>query len=126
MHLKRIEPIVEISSILVWQLLLVLMVAVGTEVFYFGFSSVMAGGVIVCVSTWHIYRSVNDAEGDRGKLLRLATFRFVVMLFLLGVCIFLVSLHPILIVVGMATAYVALYARSLVLILKKVKGDSLG
>lgn len=119
MHLKRMEPIVQISSILVWQLLSVLLVAVVTEIFYFGFLSVIAGGTIVCVSTWHIYRSVNDAEGDRGKLLRLAAFRFAVVLFLLSGCVFLVSLHPILIVVGMATAYVALYARSLVLILKK-------
>jgi len=123
--LKRTEPIVEIRSILLWQLLAVFVSSAIAEFFFSGFFGVMLGGVLVAASTWHINRSVIVAEGDRSTLLRSAGLRFVLFLMLMGVELFILQMQPILLIAGMVVAYVALYIRSLLLIVKKVKGDRL-
>lgn len=125
MLVKRTEQIVEIRSILCWQLLSVLFFAVATQILFSGFFSVLLGGLLVSASTWHINRSVLLAEGNRSLLLRAAGLRFGLFLLLMGVALFFFGLQPVLLIAGMMIAYAALYIRSLLLILRKVKGDRL-
>ncbi len=78
------------------------------------------------VSTWHVHRSIYSSGGDRVSLLKSAGLRFVIIMLVLAVAVVFLKLQPLYLVVGMASAYVAMYARSLLIIYRKMKGDDLG
>jgi len=116
----------QILSVLIWQTLAVLMASLAFYVFTLSWSSVLFGGLIVVMSTWHVHRSVNQSPDDRGALLQAAGVRFFLFLSVLAAGIYYLQLNPVMVITGMATAYVALYVRSFILIFKKMKGDGLG
>ena len=122
----REEPVVEIRSLLVWQLLVVLACSVIVELVTTGFFSVMLGGLLVIGSTWHVYKSISLSGGDRSHLMRNAGIRFFVLLVLMAIALLVFHVQPLMLVLGMALAYATLYVRSLMLIFRKMKGDSLG
>ncbi|MDX8381338.1 MAG: ATP synthase subunit I [Ghiorsea sp.] len=116
----------QVLSVLIWQTLAVLIASLVFYVFILSWSSVLFGGLIVVMSTWHVHRSVNQSPDDRGALLQAAGVRFFLFLSVLAVGIYYLQLDPVIVIAGMATAYVALYVRSFILIFKKMKGDGLG
>jgi len=116
----------QIKSVLLWQLYTVSVCALIAGVFFFDALSVLAGGLLVMLSTWHVHKSIYSSGGDRMLLLRAAGLRFVVFLLALALCLVLFDLQPIYMVAGMASSYIAMYARSLLMIFRQMKGDSLG
>ncbi len=120
------EQKLQIRSVLLWQITLVLLVALLVELFSAGSVSVVFGGLLVMLSTWHVHRSVYASEGDRMVLLKLAGLRFAIVLLILGLGVVLLGLQPLHLVAGMASSYIAMYARSLLMIFRQMKGDSLG
>jgi len=78
------------------------------------------------LSTWHVYKSVYASGGNRAVLLQSAGLRFVVFLAVLGVGVGLLDMQPLYMVAGMATSYIALYVRSLIMIFKQMKGEDVG
>ena len=116
----------EIRWILISQISVVSFVAVLLAIFLSGSVSTLYGGLLVMVSTWHVHKSIYNSGGDRMLLLKSAGLRFVIIMLVLGVAVVLLELQPLYLVVGMASAYIAMYARSLLIIYRKMKGDSLG
>jgi len=116
----------EILSILIWQILAVFILSLVCYVFFLSWPSFLFGGSIVVMSTWHVHRSVNQSPDDRGALLQAAGVRFFLFLSVLAVGIYFLQLEPVMVIAGMAAAYVTLYVRSFIIIFKKMKGDGLG
>ena len=116
----------EIRSVLLWQLAVVSLSAVVAMLFFASPLSIMFGGLVVVLSTWHVHKSVYASGGDRMQLLKSAGIRFALFLLVLGAGVSFLSLQPLYLISGMALAYAAMYLRSLLLIFKKMKGDSLG
>ncbi|MDX8387186.1 MAG: hypothetical protein R8M46_01445 [Ghiorsea sp.] len=117
---------IEVRTVLIWQLSVVVFVAAVATIFFSGWVSILFGGLLVMLSTWHVHKSVYASEGDRMILLKLAGIRFALFLVILGIGVGLLGLQPIYMVAGMASAYIALYAKSLLTIFRQMKGDSLG
>ena len=116
----------EIHSVLLWQMIAVLVVSLLSSFFLLSWFSVLFGGLGVVVSTWHVYRSVYLSGGDRVFLLKAAGTRFGLFLLMMAAAVFFLKLQPIELIAGMATSYIAMYVRSLIMIVKKMKGDGLG
>ncbi len=116
---------VGMHQLVYWQLGFVAIAALVGAVFGIDWAGVMLGGLLVVGSTWHVHKSVVKAEGNRNILYRLAGVRFAVMLVLLTVAVYVLSIQPLGLIVGMASAYIAMYIKSLMMIYK-IKGDSLG
>lgn len=114
----------EIKGLLLVQFAALFIAALLAEFMSGEFLSVLFGGVVVMLSTWHVHTSVYKSEGDRRALLQMAGVRFIVMLLLLGVAIMVFKFGPLYLVAGMATVYVAMYVKSLLMIFDKMKGDS--
>lgn len=111
---------------MIWQLSAVVVVAVVAGIVFSGSASIVFGGLLVMLSTWHVHRSVYLSEGDRMALLKSAGLRFALFLLALGAGVVLLDLQPLHVVAGMAAAYIALYVKSLLTIFRQMKGDSLG
>ena len=120
------EQAVQIRSLLFWQAGAVTIVSVIVSVLFSGWSDVLYGGCLTMLSTWHVYKSVYASGGNRAVLLKSAGLRFVVFLAVLGVGVVLLGMQPLYVVAGMATSYVALYVRSLLMIFKQMKGEDVG
>ena len=116
----------QIESVLLWQLGLVSVSALIAGAFFSDFLSVLVGGLLAMLSTWHVHKSIYLSGGDRMLLLKAAGIRFVLFLLALALGVGLLGLQPIYLVAGMAASYIAMYARSLVMIFRQMKGDSLG
>lgn len=116
----------EIRSVMIWQVVIVFLGALLAGLLFSSPVSVLFGGLVVVLSTWHVHRSVYVSEGDRGLLLKSAGLRFILFLLMLAVGVLVLGLQPLYLIVGMAMAYATMYIRSLFLILKKMKGDNLG
>lgn len=116
----------QIRSVLVSQAVLIMLVALVTVLFSSGAVSVLFGGLLVILSTWDVHRSAYASGGDRIDVLKKAGLRFVLFLLMLGLGLVLLDMQPLYLVAGMASAYVAMYARSLFMIFKQMKGDRLG
>ena len=117
------ECSVNINSTLKWQAaavvaaqLLVLMI--GKLEF-----AVLAGGSLVVLSTWHVYRSVMMSQGEKGKLMQAAGLRFLLLLLGLSCFLFVFEFQAVFVLSGMAVAYLALYAHSLMIIYRRMKGS---
>ncbi len=119
------EQDVEIRSVVLWQVVITFLSALLAGLLFSSPVSVLFGGLVVVLSTWHVHRSVYLSKGDRGLLLKSAGLRFILFLLVLAVGVLMLDLQPLFLIVGMAMAYVTMYVRSLILILKKMKGDSL-
>jgi len=120
------EQAVQIRSLLFWQAGAVIIVSTVTLVLFSSVLSVLYGGCLTMLSTWHVYKSVYASGGNRAVLLRSAGLRFVVFLAVLGVGVVLLDMQPLYMVAGMATSYIALYVRSLIMIFKQMKGEDVG
>lgn len=120
------EQRLEIRSVLIWQVGVVALGAVVAMLVFTSSVSVMFGGLLVALSTWHVHRSIYASGGDRMQLLKSAGIRFALFLLVLAAGVFFLDLQPLYLISGMALAYAAMYLRSLLLIIKKMKGDSLG
>ena len=116
----------QIKSVLLWQLGLVSVSALIAGVIFSDFLSVLVGGLLVMLSTSHVHKSIYLSGGDKMLLLKAAGLRFVVFLVALALSVVLLDLQPIYLVAGMAASYIAMYVRSLLMILRQMKGDSLG
>jgi len=116
----------QIRSVLQWQASIVFMLSLLFASFSLSWFSVLFGGFAVVVSTWHVHRSVCCSNGDRGYLLKAAGIRFGLFLLTVAAAIFFLKLQPMALIAGMASAYVAMYIGSLLMIVKKMKGGSLG
>ncbi|MDQ7058083.1 MAG: hypothetical protein Q9N62_06430 [Ghiorsea sp.] len=120
------EQTVQIRSLLFWQAGAVIIVSTVTLVLFSSALSVLYGGCLTMLSTWHVYKSVYASGGNRTVLLQSAGLRFVVFLAVLGVGVVLLDMQPLYMVAGMATSYIALYVRSLIMIFKQMKGEDVG
>jgi len=120
------EQAVQIRSLLFWQAGAVIIVSTATLALFSSTLSVLYGGCLTMLSTWHVYKSVYASGGNRAVLLQSAGLRFVVFLAVLGVGVVLLGMQPLYMVAGMATSYVALYVRSLIMIFKQMKGEDVG
>jgi len=120
------EQAVQIRSLLFWQAGAVIIVSTVALVFFSSVLSVLYGGCLTMLSTWHVYKSVYASGGNRAVLLQSAGLRFVVFLAVLGVGVVLLDMQPLYMVAGMATSYIALYVRSLIMIFKQMKGEDVG
>ena len=123
---SKLEQGFEIRSVLLWQVITVLIVSLLSAFFLLSWFSVWIGGFGVVVSTWHVHRSVYRSGGDRVFLLKAAGMRFGLFLLMMAAAVFFLKLQPIALIAGMAAAYVAMYVRSLIMIVKKMKGVGLG
>ena len=117
---------VQIRSLLFWQASAVIIVITLTLALFSGSLSVLYGGCLTMLSTWHVYKSVYASGGNRAFLLQSAGLRFVVFLAILSVGVVLLDMQPLYMVVGMATSYLALYVRSLIMIFRQMKGEGVG
>ena len=117
---------VQIRSLLFWQASAVIIVSTVVLVLFSGSLGVLYGGCLTMLSTWHVYKSVYVSGGSRAVLLQSAGLRFLVFLAALGVGVVLLDMQPLYMVAGMATSYVALYVRSLIMIFKQMKGEDVG
>jgi len=123
---SRAEQAYKISSVLLWQASVVLMLSLLFAFFSLSWFSALFGGFVVAVSTWHVHRSVCCSGGDKGYLLKAAGLRFGLFLLVTATAFFFLSLQPVELIAGRASAYVAMYVGSLMMIFKKMKGDNLG
>ncbi len=113
----------QIRSVLLWQACATFLAMLLSLFFSWAVSGVLFGGVLVILSTWHVHRSVYLASGERMLLLRAAGLRFALFLLLVGLAVLVLEVQPMMLVAGMASAYVALYVRSLLMIFEKLKGS---
>lgn len=120
------EQAVQIRSLLFWQAGAVIIVSTVVFALFSGSLSVLYGGCLTMLSTWHVYKSVYASGGNRAVLLQSAGLRFVVFLAVLGVGVVFLGMQPLYMVAGMAISYVALYVRSLLMIFKQMKGEDVG
>ncbi len=120
------EQVVQIRSLLFWQAGALIIVSTVVFVLFSGSLSVLYGGCLTMLSTWHVYKSVYVSGGNRAVLLQSAGLRFVVFLAVLGVGVVFLGMQPLYMVAGMATSYVALYVRSLIMIFEQMKGEDVG
>ncbi|MDQ6983751.1 MAG: hypothetical protein Q9M44_03455 [Ghiorsea sp.] len=126
---KNAEQGLDIRSLLLWQVVTVSVSAVLFGLFGLfvqSWVSVLFGGLLVVVSTWHVYRSVSASVGDRMALLKSAGLRFALFLIVVAVGVYFFALQPLYLIAGMAIAYATMYIRSLIMIFRQMKGDSLG
>ncbi|MDX8384500.1 MAG: hypothetical protein R8M45_10490 [Ghiorsea sp.] len=117
------EYSVNINSTLKWQGVTVVCAQLLVLVVGEYDSGILAGGVLVMLSTWHVYRSVMVAQGEKGQLMQAAGLRFVLLLICLSLFLLLFELEAVLVLIGMAVAYVALYAHGLMVIYRRMKGS---
>ena len=122
----RSEQSFNVRSVLICQVIVVLITAVVILSFAKPWLGVLYGGFTVMVSTWHVHKSVHKAGEDKVQMLKAAGFRFAVFLLALAVGIYVLSLHPFAVIVGMFVAYAAMYVISLMFVYKNMKGDGLG
>lgn len=120
------EQKVQVRSLLLWQAGAVVMVATIVLMLFSGSLAVLFGGCLAILSTWHVHKSVCVSGADRVRLLKLAGIRSFFFLSALAVGIYFFALPPEALIVGVATAYVAMYVSSLIMSFKKMKGDGLG
>ncbi|MCF6208624.1 MAG: hypothetical protein L3J61_04470 [Ghiorsea sp.] len=120
------EQAVQIRSLLFWQAGALIIVSTVVFALFSGSLSVLYGGCLTMLSTWHVYKSVYVSGGNRAVLLQSAGLRFVVFLAVLGVGVVFLDMQPLYMVAGMATSYVALYVRSLIMIFEQMKGEDVG
>ncbi|MBN4058168.1 hypothetical protein JYT55_00275 [Mariprofundus ferrooxydans] len=123
---KNAEQGLDIRSLLLWQVATVSVSAVLFGLFVQSWLSVLFGGLLVVVSTWHVYRSVSASVDDRVALLKSAGLRFALFLIVVAAGVYFFALQPLYLIAGMAIAYAAMYIRSLIMIFRQMKGDSLG
>ncbi len=123
---KDVKQGFNVRSLLFWQVVVVCFVSLLFGMFALPWFSVLFGGLVVVISTWHVYRSISLSSGDRISLLKSAGLRFALFLVVVAMGVFFLKLQPLYLIVGMATAYVTMYLRSLIVIFEKMKGDSLG
>ena len=123
---KNAEQGLDIRSLLLWQVATVSVSAVLFGLFVQSWLSVLFGGLLVVVSTWHVYRSVSASVDDRMALLKSAGLRFALFLIVVAAGVYLFALQPLYLIAGMAIAYATMYIRSLIMIFRQMKGDSLG
>ena len=123
---SSLEQAFEIRLILLWQAITVLIVSLLAALFSLPWLSVLIGGLGVLVSTWHVQRSVYRSGGEKVFLLKAAGLRFALFLLLMAAAVFFLGLQPMAMIVGMAVAYIAMYVRSLMMIVKKMRGVGLG
>ncbi|MDQ6989787.1 MAG: ATP synthase subunit I [Mariprofundaceae bacterium] len=117
------EQRLQIRSLLLWQMYAVLLLAVVSFILGWSGWSVLVGGMVVMLSTWHVHQSVYSSAGERMLLLRAAGLRFALFLLLVGLAVVVFEAQPMMLVAGMASAYTALYVRSLLMIFEKLKGS---
>jgi len=122
----KAEQGLEIRSVLLWQAMVVALGALVVMLFFAAPVSVLFGGVVVVLSTWHVHHSVYLSGGEKTYLLKAAGIRFLIFVLVLAVGVYFLKLQPLYVILGMGLAYAAMYLRSLILIFKKMKGDSLG
>jgi len=123
---KNAEQGLDIRSLLLWQVATVSVSAVLFGLFVQSWLSVLFGGLLVVVSTWHVYRSVSASVDDRMALLKSAGLRFALFLIVVAAGVYFFALQPLYLIAGMAIAYATMYIRSLIMIFRQMKGDSLG
>ncbi|MDQ7003670.1 MAG: hypothetical protein Q9N67_01565 [Ghiorsea sp.] len=123
---RSAEQVLDIRSLLLWQAAVTCVLAFFFSLFTLPWVSVLFGGLVVTVSTWHVYRSVTASDGDRAVLLKFAGLRFATFLLIVAAGVYFFALQPLYLVAGMAVAYVTMYIRSLIMIFRQMKGDSLG
>ena len=123
---KNAEQGLDIRSLLLWQVATVSVSAVLFGLFVQSWLSVLFGGLLVVVSTWHVYRSVSASVDDRVALLKSAGLRFALFLIVVAAGVYFFALQPSYLIAGMAIAYATMYIRSLIMIFRQMKGDSLG
>jgi len=123
---KNAEQGLDIRSLLLWQVATVSVSAVLFGLFVQSWLSVLFGGLLVVVSTWHVYRSVSASVDDRVALLKSAGLRFALFLIVVAAGVYFFALQPLYLIAGMAIAYATMYIRSLIMIFRQMKGDSLG
>lgn len=123
---KNAEQGLDIRSLLLWQVATVSVSAVLFGLFVQSWVSVFFGGLLVVVSTWHVYRSVSASVDDRMALLKSAGLRFALFLIVVAAGVYFFALQPLYLIAGMAIAYATMYIRSLIMIFRQMKGDSLG
>ncbi len=104
----------------------VLIVSLIVEVFFQGGLAALYGGGVAWLATWHLYRSVFAAKGDRVMLFKAAGVRFALLLLALGIGFGWFGFQALYLVIGMATVYVVMYAKSLWKLLRQMKGESIG
>ncbi len=122
----RSEQSFNVRSVLISQLIVVLIVAVVVLSFAKPWLGVLFGGLTVVLSTWHVHKSVHKAGEDKVQMLKAAGFRFAFFLLALAIGIYILSLHPFAVIVGMLVAYATMYVISLMFVYKNMKGDGLG
>jgi len=88
--------------------------------------AVLYGGGAVLASTWHLYKSVYAAKGDRSMLFKAAGVRFLALLVVLSVGLGALKFQAVYLVAGMAASYVTMYAKSFWNLLRQVKGEKVG
>jgi len=120
------EQKVQVRSLLLWQAVAVIMVAMIVFVLFSGSLAVLFGGLLTMLSTWHVYKSVCKLGVDRAQLLKLAGIRFFLFLLALVIGIYFFGLQPVALIAGVISAYLAMYINSLIMSFKKMKGDGLG
>ena len=123
---KNAEQGLDIRSLLLWQVATVSVSAVLFGLFVQSWLSVLFGGLLVVVSTWHVYRSVSASVDDRMALLKSAGLRFALFLIVVAAGVYFFALQPLYLIAGMAIAYATMYIRSLIMIFRQMKGESLG
>jgi len=114
---------VDINSTLKWQACFVFVALLVSVFFTMPDSSICFGGAVVMLSTWHVFRSVVASGGEKSLLMQAAGMRFAVFLVVLATGLFVFELQAILVLVGMVSAYVGLYAHGLAVIYRRMKGS---
>ncbi|HID36598.1 MAG TPA: hypothetical protein EYP39_04370 [Ghiorsea sp.] len=126
MHKKDEEQSFNVRSLLLWQIMVVIAVALLFSALALPWLSVLFGGFVVVVSTWHVYQSISVSGGDKLILLKSAGIRFALFLMVVAAGVFFLALQPLYLIVGMAIAYVTMYVKSLIMIFEKMKGEDVG
>jgi hypothetical protein len=116
----------DVRSVLLWQVVSVVVIALLALTFSAPWLGILFGGLGVMFSTWHVHRSVQLSGEDKVALLKAAGLRFVLFMLFVAVGVVFLKLHPLALIAGMAIAYMAMYMRSFTMMYKKMRGDGLG